>query len=63
MAWLLIGPLVAYALLALAGFQQLRSADPMALDKGGVGWFIMLFVIGVRNSWNLLVEANVASAR
>ena len=62
-AWLLIGPLLAYALLALAGLQQLHSADPMALDKGGVGWFIMLFLIGVRNSWNLLVEANVASAR
>ncbi|TMD67299.1 MAG: hypothetical protein E6I84_03815 [Chloroflexi bacterium] len=57
-AWLLVGPLVAYALLALAGLQQLRSADPAVLDRGGVGWFIMLFLIGVRNSWNLLVEAN-----
>ncbi|TMC31599.1 MAG: hypothetical protein E6J32_02875 [Chloroflexi bacterium] len=57
-AWLLVGPLVAYALLALAGLQQLRSADPAVLDQGGVGWFIMLFLIGVRNSWNLLVEAN-----
>jgi len=60
-AWLLVGPLVAYALLALAGLQQLRSADPAVLDQGGVGWFIMLFLIGVRNSWNLLVEANAPS--
>ena len=56
-AWLLVGPLVAYALLALAGVRQLGSADPMVLDLDGAGWFIMLFLIGVRNSWELLVEA------
>jgi hypothetical protein len=61
-AWLLVGPLVAYALLALAGLRQLRSADPTVLDTAGAGWFIVLFLIGVRNSWNLLVEANAPLA-
>lgn len=61
-AWLLVGPVVAYAFMALGGLQQLRSADPTVLDKGAVGWFILLFLIGVRNSWNLLVEANAPPA-
>ncbi len=57
-AWLLVGPVVAFAFLAVAGVRQLRSADPTILDKDVTGWFILLFVIAVRNSWNLLVEAN-----
>jgi hypothetical protein len=61
-AWLLVGPVVAYAFMALGGLQQLSSADPTVLDKGAVGWFILLFLIGVRNSWNLLVEANAPPA-
>ena len=56
-AWLLVGPLVAYGFLALASIEQLQTSDPTALDKGASGWFIMLFILGVRNSWNLLVEA------
>ena len=59
-AWLLLGPLIAYAFLVLAGVEQLQVTDPTALDKGAAGWFIALFVIALRNSWNLLVEANSA---
>lgn len=55
-AWLLLGPLVAYGFLALAAIEQLQTNDPTALDKGAAGWFIMLFILGIRNSWNLLVE-------
>lgn len=55
-AWLLLGPLVAYAFIVVAGIEQLQTSDPTALDKGAAPWFIMLFVIAVRNSWNLLVE-------
>lgn len=61
-AWLLVGPVVAFAFLVVAGVQQLRSADPTILDKDVTGWFILLFVIAVRNSWNLLVEANAPPA-
>ena len=61
-AWLLVGPVVAFAFLAVAGVQQLRSADPTILDEDVTGWFILLFVIAVRNSWNLLVEANTPPA-
>jgi hypothetical protein len=61
-AWLLVGPLVSYAFLALAGLRQLGSADPTVLDTAAVGWFIVLFLIGVRNSWSLLVEANAPPA-
>ena len=61
-AWLLVGPVVAFAFLAVAGLRQLGSADPAVLDADAAGWFILLFVIGVRNSWNLLVEANAPPA-
>ena len=55
-AWLLLGPVIAYAFLSLAAFEQLQVNDQTALDKGAAGWFILLFVIGIRNSWDLLVE-------
>jgi hypothetical protein len=61
-AWLLVGPVGAYLFLVIAGLQQLRSADPGLLDRNGAGWFIVLFLIAVRNSWNLLVEANAPPA-
>jgi hypothetical protein len=35
---------------------KLGSADPSLLDNTAAGVFILLFVIGLRNSWNLLVE-------
>ena len=57
-AWLLIGPLVAYAFLALAAVQQLGSSDPKIIDLGAAGWIIMLFLLGVRNAWELLVEGS-----
>jgi len=56
-AWLLIGPVLAYAYLAAAAIAQLRSTDPRVLDKDASGVFILLFVLALRNSWNLLVEA------
>jgi len=55
---LLIGPLVAYAFLALAAVQQLGSSDPKIIDLGAAGWIIMLFLLGVRNAWELLVEGS-----
>lgn len=61
-AWLLVGPLVAYAFLGVTGVRQLNAADPLLLDKGAAGWFIVLFLIAVRNSWGLLVEANAANS-
>ncbi len=61
-AWLLVGPLVAYTFLGLSGVRQLSASDPLLLDKAAAGWFIVLFLFGVRNSWNLLVEANVANS-
>jgi hypothetical protein len=61
-AWLLVGPVVAYVFLAVAGIQQLRSSNPLLLDRNAAGWFIVLFLVAVRNSWNLLVEANARSA-
>jgi hypothetical protein len=60
-AWLLLGPVLAYALLIVAAVEQLQVSDTTALDKGAAGWFIMLFVIGIRNSWNLLVEVRSAA--
>lgn len=61
-AWLLVGPLVAYAFLGLTGVRELNPADPLLLDKAAAGWFIVLFLIAVRNSWSLLVEANVVNS-
>lgn len=55
-AWLLVGPLLAYGYLALGASRQLGSTDPSLLDNTAAGVFILLFVIGLRNSWNLLVE-------
>lgn len=55
-AWLLLGPLVAYAFMILAAVEQLNTSDRNALDIGVTPWFIVLFVIAIRNSWDLLVE-------
>ena len=60
-AWLLLGPLVAYAFIILAGVEQLHTSDRNALDIGIAPWFIVLFVIAIRNSWNLLVERSQPS--
>ncbi len=61
-AWLLIAPLVAYGFMVLAAIEQLHTTDATALDKGTVPWMITLLVIGVRNSWSLLVEGTRAEA-
>lgn len=55
-AWLLLGPLVAYAFIILAAVEQLQTSDRNALDIGVAPWFIVLFIIAIRNSWDLLVE-------
>ena len=47
-AWLLLGPV--------------NSADPNILNDTSAGVFIVLFAIGLRNSWNLLVEATVVKS-
>ncbi len=61
-AWLLLGPLVAYGFIILAGIEQLHTTDRNALDIGMAPWFIVLFVIAIRNSWNLLVERTGSAA-
>jgi hypothetical protein len=55
-AWLLVGPVVTYAVLVMAGARGLHSADVMRFDNTVAYVFVVLFVIGLRNSWNLLVE-------
>ena len=54
--WLLLGPIAAYAYVALGGLIQL-STGRSVLDAFASGAFIVLFVIALRNSWDLLVEA------
>ncbi len=54
-AWILVGPVAAYALLVLGAVRQLAGHGGV-LDVNTGFVFILLFVIGLRNSWNLLVE-------
>jgi hypothetical protein len=61
-AWLLVGPLVTYAYLALAGVRQLQSIHARILDVDAAYAFVALFMIALRNSWNLLVEARATEA-
>jgi hypothetical protein len=61
-AWLLLGPVLTYGYLAFRATGELRGVDPGGVDNGASAGFILLFVIGVRNSWNLLVEANGPSS-
>lgn len=61
-AWLMVAPVLVYVYLAIGGIAQLRSSDPTAVDQVATGMFILLFVIGVRDSWSLLVEANAPPA-
>lgn len=55
-AWLLIGPLLTYYYLASGAVAQLQG-DVNAVDNVAAGGFILLFIIALRNSWDLLVEA------
>jgi hypothetical protein len=56
-AWLLLGPVLTYGYLAFRAVGQLRGMDPNGVDNAASAGFVLLFVIGLRNSWNLLVEA------
>lgn len=56
-AWLLLGPLLTYGYLIFRGVGELRGIDPNGVDSAASAGFVLLFVIGLRNSWNLLVEA------
>lgn len=61
-AWLLLGPLLTYGYLVARGIGQLRGVDPNGVDNAASAGFVLLFVIALRNSWNLLVEATTESA-
>lgn len=61
-AWLLIGPLLAYAGLARTAIAQLSSGDTTLLAHGASYPFIFLFIIAIRNSWDLLFEAAVTAS-
>jgi hypothetical protein len=56
-AWLLIGPLLAYAYLITGAVSSARRNDGTVLDLNAEVVFIVLFAIAIRNSWNLLIEA------
>lgn len=62
-AWLLLAPVLAYAYLVLIAVAQLRQPSGAALDEGIGGAFVILFVIGLRNAWGLLVEATDQTER
>lgn len=55
-AWLLLGPLLTYGYLVQGGIAQLQG-DRNGVDNVASGGFILLFIIALRNSWDLLVEA------
>ena len=56
-AWLLLGPVLTYGYIAFRAAGQLLGGDPNGVDNGASSGFVLLFLIGLRNSWNLLVEA------
>ena len=57
-AWLLIGPVGAFLYLGLVGVRNLHPTAHSSLDiqLGTAATFIGLFVVSLRNSWNLLIE-------
>ena len=59
--WLLVGPEVTYVMLAIGGIKQLAASNERTLEVNVAFVFTILFVIGLRNSWNLLVEATATS--
>ncbi len=61
-AWHLIGPVTAYAGLIRVAVEQLSSRESTLLAHGASYVFIFLFIIGIRNSWDLLFEAAVSAA-
>jgi hypothetical protein len=61
--WLLVGPVLVYVVLAIAGVRQLNAPRKPTLDENASYAFVVLFVIGLRNSWNLLVESTALARR
>ena len=55
-AWLLVAPVVTYGLLGWGAIRQLQMGAKHVLAVNTGFAFVVLFVIGLRNSWNLLVE-------
>jgi hypothetical protein len=58
-AWLLIGPVITYGVLGWGAIRQLQESKHVLAVNTGFA-FVLLFVIGLRNSWNLLVEGATA---
>lgn len=58
--WLLLGPVGWFAYLATVGIRNLQLSANSLIDMqvGTAATFIALFVIGLRNSWDLLVEVS-----
>jgi hypothetical protein len=61
--WLLVGPFLGYALLAEAAGRELATNVTGTLDIGAGYAFVLLFVVALRNSWNLLVEGRTTDQR
>jgi len=60
-AWLLVGPLACYIYLSAVGLVQIRTGGATVIDRFAGTTFLLLFVIAIRNSWNLLVEATASA--
>jgi hypothetical protein len=61
-AWLLVAPVVTYVILGWGAIRDLSShVGPNALVVNTGFVFVVLFVIALRNSWNLLVEGATAN--
>jgi hypothetical protein len=59
-AWLLIVPVISFLYLGLIGIRNLNPNANSAKDLlySTAGTFIGLFVVALRNSWNLLVDVS-----
>ena len=53
--WLLLAPVAAYAVVAYAGIETLRSAAPFRHDLMSLA-LLALFIVALRNSWNLVLQ-------
>jgi hypothetical protein len=54
--WVLVGPLVCYALLIYFSATAATSPGPAVLPQESTGVFIGLFFVVIRNTWSLLME-------
>jgi hypothetical protein len=62
-AWLLMAPLLAYLYLGILGLALLNNQDSISIELGIVYTLVVLFVLALRNSWNLLVEVTLERKR